>query len=755
MSAPDGFTREERGDTTLTRHVLGRVVVVSAIAVFVLLIVFVGPLIHQKGYPWDQASPTAAPVPTLPPGTAAAVATAMSGLAAQVTAGTYAPPVAPDPAVAVAREDGRLAGLSRVAPGDPAALSTFGTVVLAARDAPYGLSDLVDAGAAAPDGENTWALTRNVVVRAGATLSLVQPGATLRLHSGSDGFVSIVAWGGSLDLHGGADAPLTITGWDAEAGAPDDATDDGRAYLRVRDGVLTMSDVHVDHLGFWSGRTGGLAVTGSDTGSARADLARVSSEDSHYGLFLSGVVDTTVTSFSSIAAEVSGVAVTGQSQRVALSGVDVDASGDDGIQVGGGSSTVGIGDATVRDSGEYGLRLSGRALATGPTAAGYGTDRSSGFAVKGGTFADNARGGLLLEEADGTILTGVTARETAAAVRANGPAKRLEIVGCDLTSSAEPAVVIADGVVPAVVTGNVLHGQGAALRVAASVADVEHNDITVGLGNAVAVVGEGRVTVAKNVLGGIGQDAVATSDGAAPTVQGNDTRTWEFRSDFVTWLNAHPMAWMWLSVLVIPLVGVPLLWRRRVRHRQLRRLLEQAIVQYGQQRIAAYGVDGTVTSTEELAAAPATAPASAEPAVTPDAPAEPAPQGPRTPPPARPHPARPATSARAAAASASAAASGPSPSPSPSPGIATDAGAASGAPVARPRSLADLRTGALADRDFDSMRQFAVAAVLEAGYPLSTISRMFRVPAWRLQTWLEEAVEEASRPPEPGVRPRR
>ncbi|WP_157555780.1 hypothetical protein [Microbacterium hominis] len=53
------------------------------------------------------------------------------------------------------------------------------------------------------------------------------------------------------------------------------------------------------------------------------------------------------------------------------------------------------------------------------------------------------------------------------------------------------------------------------------------------------------------------------------------------------------------------------------------------------------------------------------------------------------------------------------------------------------------------------MRQFAVAAVLEAGYPLSTISRMFRVPAWRLQTWLEEAVEEASRPPEPGVRPRR
>ncbi len=95
MSAPDGFTREERGDTTLTRHVLGRVVVVSAIAVFVLLIVFVGPLIHQKGYPWDQASPTAAPVPTLPPGTAAAVATAMSGLAAQVTAGTYAPPVAP------------------------------------------------------------------------------------------------------------------------------------------------------------------------------------------------------------------------------------------------------------------------------------------------------------------------------------------------------------------------------------------------------------------------------------------------------------------------------------------------------------------------------------------------------------------------------------------------------------------------------------------------------------------------------------
>uniref|UniRef100_UPI001EF9FDFC hypothetical protein n=1 Tax=Microbacterium sp. B19 TaxID=96765 RepID=UPI001EF9FDFC len=57
----------------------------------------------------------------------------------------------------------------------------------------------------------------------------------------------------------------------------------------------------------------------------------------------------------------------------------------------------------------------------------------------------------------------------------------------------------------------------------------------------------------------------------------------------------------------------------------------------------------------------------------------------------------------------------------------------------RPRSFADLRTGPLEGRTFASLQQFAVAAVLEGGYSVPTIARLFRIQQWRLQQWVEEA----------------
>ncbi|CAN3701028.1 hypothetical protein MMX123_01021 [Microbacterium sp. MM2322] len=57
----------------------------------------------------------------------------------------------------------------------------------------------------------------------------------------------------------------------------------------------------------------------------------------------------------------------------------------------------------------------------------------------------------------------------------------------------------------------------------------------------------------------------------------------------------------------------------------------------------------------------------------------------------------------------------------------------------RPRSFADLRTGVLEGRTFASLQDFAVAAVLEGGYSVSTIARLFRIQQWRLQKWVDEA----------------
>ncbi|CAL4860758.1 hypothetical protein [Microbacterium sp. MM2322] len=55
------------------------------------------------------------------------------------------------------------------------------------------------------------------------------------------------------------------------------------------------------------------------------------------------------------------------------------------------------------------------------------------------------------------------------------------------------------------------------------------------------------------------------------------------------------------------------------------------------------------------------------------------------------------------------------------------------------RSFRDLRSGPLAGRDFASMREFAVAAVLEAGYAEADVARLFRFAPWQLHAWVDEA----------------
>ncbi len=55
---------------------------------------------------------------------------------------------------------------------------------------------------------------------------------------------------------------MTIRGWDRVAKAPAADKGFGRAYIREVGGNMTLAEVRVSSLGFWSGRTGGVAWTG-------------------------------------------------------------------------------------------------------------------------------------------------------------------------------------------------------------------------------------------------------------------------------------------------------------------------------------------------------------------------------------------------------------------------------------------------------------------------------------------------------------
>ena len=108
-------------------------------------------------------------------------------------------------------------------------------------------------------------LSEHIVVQSGATLNLAASGGLgLRLASDADGFVSIVNYGGTLNIQGTKGRPVTIGSWNRDTDAADLLTNDGRAYLRSIGGQVRLKHLQLTDLGFWSGRTGGLALTGTD-----------------------------------------------------------------------------------------------------------------------------------------------------------------------------------------------------------------------------------------------------------------------------------------------------------------------------------------------------------------------------------------------------------------------------------------------------------------------------------------------------------
>ncbi|TDO34387.1 parallel beta helix pectate lyase-like protein [Kribbella sp. VKM Ac-2527] len=141
------------------------------------------------------------------------------------------------------------------------------TLVLTPRREVYTIKDLLGLAPQTfirqPDGG--YLLSEHVVVQSGATLNLSSAGGLrLRLASDPDGFVSIVNYGGVLNVQGAEGKPVRITSWNRDTDSPDTLTNDGRAYLRSLGGQVRVRYAELSDLGFWSGRTGGLSLTGTD-----------------------------------------------------------------------------------------------------------------------------------------------------------------------------------------------------------------------------------------------------------------------------------------------------------------------------------------------------------------------------------------------------------------------------------------------------------------------------------------------------------
>src|SRR4051794_12771211 len=162
-------------------------------------------------------------------------------------------------------EDQRLLTLvATVRPGSAPYLQDLDgrrTLVLTAGGPSYGLSDLIDYGAAQVQADGSVLGTQHVFVAPGARLAITAPGDTIRLASGRSGFASVVAWKADLVLAGEPGQRLTVTSWDNGGPGPDESVIDGRAYIRDVSGDMELRYTDVSDLGFWAGRTSGVAWT--------------------------------------------------------------------------------------------------------------------------------------------------------------------------------------------------------------------------------------------------------------------------------------------------------------------------------------------------------------------------------------------------------------------------------------------------------------------------------------------------------------
>jgi hypothetical protein len=195
-------------------------------------------------------------------------------------------------AASVAAEDARIRLLVHDAAAvyQPEVIPVQGslpTLVLTAGSGAYSYNSLVQYGALVLLPHHAGLLLDNVFVATNARLNLGGPNLrALYLQSSASGFTSIVSGGGDLYFEGTPQHPMTIMGWDRTTNTPAPDASGGRSYIRDVAGRMVLADVRVSALGFWSGRTGGVAWTGSTSKPSTGGATGSTFTDETYGAFV-------------------------------------------------------------------------------------------------------------------------------------------------------------------------------------------------------------------------------------------------------------------------------------------------------------------------------------------------------------------------------------------------------------------------------------------------------------------------------------
>jgi hypothetical protein len=504
------------------------------------------------------------------------------------------------------------------------------TLVLTQQREPYTIADLLTL---APQtftrqSDGSYLLTENIYLNSGAKLRLSNPGGlTLRMASNANGFVSIVSFGGGLTIDGTPQAPTTITSWDPRTGVADTDVSDGRAYIRAIGGQFAMTYATVSDLGFWSGRTGGVSLTGTDrpdTGNvtgpthltkterhaAKAErlssdaaataapgagdvfaqpsgaldtpdtrfdvpgLSYVSGDIDHssitgdaFGLFISSATGITLTDTTVAESLYDGVVLHRFASSADIERVVARNNGGDGIVLSRAAQQVRISGSTADGNGGNGFTVDGLPLATGASASGEFVGSYGNNSIANSVARNNYHYGVEVIGGLSIDIQNNTVVGGDMGIVARQGTDAVTISGNQVTGQKRQGIALRDGITHGLVTGNVVTSADTAVYVRDSTAQVRGNTISDASNHGIALVGAtGGSIVSYNVIAGVGPSALDSSraTGAARISQ-NQTGNWHDTSSF--WLRfrhyASPMTMVWAALVFLIVISAVAGARRR------------------------------------------------------------------------------------------------------------------------------------------------------------------------------------------------
>ena len=476
------------------------------------------------------------------------------------------------------------------------------TLVLTARRAPYTMDDL---RVLAPQTfllqrDGSYLLREHILVDPGATLALSpSKPTTIRMLSGADGFVSIVSRGGRIRLLGSAAAPLTFTSWDDTASTPDTEVTDGRAYILAM-GQLVVKHANFQQLGFWSGRTGGLALSsggtrniGSAFGSDDAKTQSAGSSGSRQSEVLpSGKLPDGETSIDSAVGEVSDVRITGDAFGFFVTGasgiklrnvtisrslvdglvlhrsatsadveqVRVEGSRADGIVITRGVEGALLTQVTSTGNGRDGVVITGKALAKGPSPAGSSIRQFGNNVLTASLIENNGRTGVRIIGGTKVRLLGNSITGGMQGILIYAGAAGVVIDANRVADVNGSGIQIRDAT-GIEVSGNSVRQADTGLHVMDATASIEDNTVAGADLHAITLVGDVTGTkVISNLLAGRGSSAIdqaRRSGGNEPQLKSNDLSGWTktLTQDGIFSALSHPLTVIWLAVALLLIIG--------------------------------------------------------------------------------------------------------------------------------------------------------------------------------------------------------